>query len=255
MGTDPWSWIVFFIAKSTTRVLLLIYWILFGGILFLILLVLPSEPKIILRKYFHLVISLMMLLPVLMGEVELTLVAFSVTLSFFLLVEYARVVNIPQISQTLDGFINMYKDNKDSGLLVTTPLYLLVGFALPLVLRSALGYKDKTSLLMNFSGLITIGVADSLSSIFGSLFGTLKWHSRTPKTVQGTIAGFAGTYLINMLLILVLGIHDEWLTVIRIPTMTLASAFVCLMEAATDQIDNLFLPLFYFTLLNLSISL
>jgi dolichol kinase len=46
--------------------------------------------------------------------------------------------------------------------------------------------------IADLEGTLILGVGDSLASIVGSKFGTMKWHTDTKKSVQGTTAALLG---------------------------------------------------------------
>ena len=251
---DPLSWALAFMWESTTRLWLVFYWLFFGGILFLMLILIPTDKKVIVRKYFHLIISLMFTLPIFFAEENLTIIAFAVTFCILLALELGRISQIPYVSLHLDSFINSYKDQKDTGIIVTSHFYLLFGFSLPLIFYKSLKYDHLSTSLLPFSGLLSIGVADSFSSIFGSYLGKHKWSKTNPKSIEGTFYGFIFLYMANCFIILAFSCLDTWFSFSKFILLIFSSIMVCLMEAFTDQIDNLFLPFYYFSLLNISLA-
>lgn len=99
------------------------------------------------------------------------------------------------------------------------------------------------------SGLIIIGVGDTAASFIGKLFGRVPVHYGSNKTVEGTAAGITaslGAWMVllwcSQLLSTLSGLHAIawWMQLV------LATAGAGLMEAATSQLDNILLPLWYF---------
>lgn len=105
--------------------------------------------------------------------------------------------------------------------------------------------------LAPFAGLAVLGVGDAVASIVGVNFGRCRWPG-TQKTVEGSIAGGVAIIALLMCVDRVDGVHAasllEWSLVV------VCTILVCILEAFTTQIDNLFLPLvFYASLLSVSV--
>lgn len=101
-----------------------------------------------------------------------------------------RVLNIPPLGQHLQNGFLIFSDEKDAGLLALTPIYLLVGFSLPLWLHPApcdITNSAGFNLLPLLSGILTIGVGDTAAATFGTLYGKHKWPN-TRKSFEGTAA-------------------------------------------------------------------
>lgn len=83
---------------------------------------------------------------------------------------------------------------------------------------------------------LSIGVMDSLAAIFGKRYGRTKWPG-TSKTVEGTLCAIAGTLaLAHAIQSYFCGGQTHWAEIV-VPVVTVA-----LLEACTQQIDNLVLP-------------
>jgi dolichol kinase len=83
------------------------------------------------------------------------------------------------------------------------------------------------------------------ASVVGVWKGFVRWPD-TNKTLEGSIAAFLSTCLCIKFMSLGCGTAEPNLgTMKTIP----ATLLMVLMEASTDQIDNLVLPLYYYTAL------
>ena len=176
-----------------------------------------------------------------------------------------RALCIPPLAAPLSAFFARFLDSRDGGTLVLTHLYLLLGCALPLWLADALpgiaslpaaaagagaGAPPRSVALdvAPFAGVVVLGMGDAVASVVGIHLGRCRWPG-TRKTVEGTAAAAASMLLLLLLLRRLLqggrG-HAEWLgPATDWWAAALCTALVCLLEAWTSQIDNLFLPIYY----------
>ena len=99
------------------------------------------------------------------------------------------------ISQVFDRF----RDEKDSGILTLTHIYLLIGCSAPLWLSSSSSSITNESKLLLASGVITVGIGDSFASIGGYYFGAHKWPNSS-KSYEGTLCSFVSQLMALVLL-------------------------------------------------------
>lgn len=101
------------------------------------------------------------------------------------------------------------------------------------------------SAMLVLSGVLAVGVGDTFASVGGIRFGKHKWP-RSKKTVEGTVSGVVAQLLVVAVLVLAGGVMVTsggcmWWTGV------VATMLVCsVVEAFTDQVDNLVLPLLMF---------
>lgn len=118
--------------------------------------------------------------------------------------------------------------------------------------RSRYGWADPSSALLHatagLSGLIIIGVGDTAASFVGKLFGRVPVHDGSSKTVEGTLAGISGSlgaWILLLWAVQLLSRVCSWYSLSWWLQLVLATAGAGLMEAATSQLDNILLPLWY----------
>ncbi|XP_062129082.1 dolichol kinase [Drosophila sulfurigaster albostrigata] len=200
------------------------------------------------RKIFHLLIVLVFV-PGLVYQCALLYIATGVAFAVFVVLELLRLLQMPPFGNTLVAAFESFKDVKDSGQLALTPFCLLIGCSLPIWLTCCpCGQSDNPSLLMLLSGVLAVGVGDTAASVVGSKYGRNKWSNST-RSVEGTIA-FVVSILLSVWFLELGGILDltqgQWFATV------FAALNAALVEAFTDQVDNLVLPLVFYILVGLA---
>lgn len=199
------------------------------------------------RKAFHILICIVFV-PGLIFQCQFLFVATVVILAIFLVLETARIIELYPVSQVLHESILTFIDEKDAGDVALTPIYLLVGCSAPLWIHNSpcdLTGSTSFELLPLLSGIISIGIGDTFASIVGSKFGRHKWWNRE-KSVEGTIAGILSQFLFIYVLhsLGYLPMSQRLIIISGIAVITNS-----LIEALTDQVDNLVLPLVTYIIL------
>lgn len=86
---------------------------------------------------------------------------------------------VPPFGSLLQSSFMALKDDKDAGILAVTPIYLLTGFTTPLWIHPApCDVTDSAyfHFLPLLSGILSVGVGDTMASVFGSTFGKHFYH-------------------------------------------------------------------------------
>ena len=221
-----------------------------------------SVPNIIVRKGYH-VLAVSLFLPALLSQSQLLGMALSIAFAALLGVEVVRTGGIRGISSPLHKFMSSFVDKRDSGSMYVTHLTLLLGMAVPIWLSNAM--DDGTSkedveqvLPAALAGIVITGLGDAAASIVGSLVGRVPIAPGSHKTVEGTLAGAAMSMAAWVSLIqsqcipvpeFAWNIGGEMGSSKWMVPMLGATLLSSLLEAATEQLDNLFIPVHYFTLL------
>ncbi|XP_069842299.1 dolichol kinase [Dendropsophus ebraccatus] len=251
----PLFWLVEFLVQSSTRLYLLSYWVLL--LLCACTVVLyqnskrtPDSKKLqastVTRKYFHF-LAVATSIPGLIYDMQLLFVASVACFAVFTLLEYIRYFRIRPLGQTLRNLLTLFLDERDSGPLILTHLYLLLGMSLPVWLfpRLCSSSLSSSSTLLPYCGVLAVGVGDTIASVCGTTLGEIKWPG-TKKTFEGTMMSiFAQIIAVALILIFDLNVNMNSGYVWLLGSITLVS----LLEAFTTQIDNLLLPLYLHILL------
>ena len=110
------------------------------------------------------------------GNLSLThllLVASYAALGLMLGLEMLRVSElIPLVSTFLTQRLRPFLDTKDSGRLILTNIYLLIGLSLPLWTDPGPVSVFASSSLNLYSGLISVGVADTAAAVIGKIYSS-----------------------------------------------------------------------------------
>jgi dolichol kinase len=228
-------------------------------------------PNIIIRKYYHL-LATTMFVPAILLEVRWVSLAFAVAMALFIVLEYIRIARVPPFGHQIHSFMRSYLDERDEGIIILTHTYLLTGCAIPiwlhcrdLVAACEALLKDTATLppshtqttqtlLVNgdgidfipaMTGVLILGVGDSMASLVGIYLGRIRWPG-THKTVAGTIGAII-SILSCVAIIQAMGIHLLALPIkVMWMSLSVSAIMTCLLEAFTMQIDNLFLPPFFY---------
>ncbi|KAM9325300.1 dolichol kinase [Gastrophryne carolinensis] len=246
----PLFWLVEFLIQSKTRLYLLTFWTFLALTACVVVLYQNSkrsanskkpQASTIMRKYFHF-LAVATYIPGLIYDRQLLFVAAVVCLVAFVLLEYARYFRIKPLGQTLRTLLTLFLDERDSGPLILTHIYLLLGMSLPIWLfpRLCAASLSGPSTLLPYSGVLAVGVGDTIASVCGSALGEIKWPG-SKKTFEGTIMSvFAQIIAVAVILIFDTSVNINSGYIWIMGSLTLVS----LLEAFTTQIDNLILPLY-----------
>ncbi|KNC53327.1 uncharacterized protein AMSG_08824 [Thecamonas trahens ATCC 50062] len=121
---------------------------------------------------------------------EWMVLAYAAAMCMFVVAETVRVLRVEVfgvcVGSWLDGVLDQFIDDRDSGVLVVTHSYLLIGCALPLVVHRTAGAaaSDGVEAVVTTLGVVVLGVADAAASFVGTRYGSIKWPgSRLNTTV------------------------------------------------------------------------
>ncbi|XP_053679772.1 dolichol kinase [Anopheles nili] len=199
------------------------------------------------RKVFHFLIVLVYG-PGLWYQCRLLYLTSGLMLALLVVLEIARLIQLFPVAGILNSAVNLFIDEKDSGAVALTPIYLLVGCSLPLWLHPSpcdLTNSGGLQMLTLLAGVLSIGIGDTAASVVGYYFGKHKW-SGDNKSVEGTIASVLLQVLTVSAMYWIGMVH---LTVSRGAYAGIAIIVNSLIESRTDQIDNLVLPLVTYLIL------
>ncbi|XP_059047886.1 dolichol kinase [Achroia grisella] len=194
---------------------------------------LAVKANTVTRKSFHILASLVFMSGILI-DVDLITLAAGIGLGLLVLVEALRKSRIEPISSALQSAFLVYSDEKDCGSFAMTPMYLYVGLACPLVLVPRHAGAD----LELLSGVLAIGIGDTAASWFGSHYGFNKWTGSN-RTLEGTVFNI----LSQVATVYALQLFELLQTNNALIRAAVAATVTGLVEAKTDQVDNLILPL------------
>lgn len=200
------------------------------------------------RKYFHFIV-VATYIPGIIFDRPLLYVAATVCLAVFIFLEYVRYFRIKPLGHTLRSLLSLFLDERDSGPLILTHIYLLLGMSLPIWLIprpcAQKGSLGGARALVPYAGVLAVGVGDTVASIFGSTMGEIRWPG-TKKTFEGTMTSiFAQIISVALILIFDSGVDLNYSYAWILGSISTVS----LLEAYTTQIDNLLLPLYLLILL------
>ncbi|XP_051961443.1 dolichol kinase-like [Xyrauchen texanus] len=253
----PITWLLNFLTQSNTRLWLIAFWA--ALVLLAVAVVMhqnshrSSESKkhqvsTTVRKYFHF-LTVLTFAPGLALDRPLLHLAAVGCLSAFLFLEFVRYFRIRPLGPPLRRLLNLFLDERDSGPLILTHIYLLLGIALPLWLSpepcTPKGGLGGAGGLVPYAGVLAVGVGDTVASVFGSTVGEIRWPG-TKKTFEGT----ASSVFAQIIAVVIFLIADSSINLNASYSWVVGSiTMVAMLEAFTSQIDNLLLPMYLYILL------
>lgn len=195
---------------------------------------LSNFPQIVQRKFFHIMALLVFIVPVSM-DVILMRFAISGAIYIFLFVEMLRLTRFPFVATMIESYVGDFLDERDSGELILTHLFLLLGCGLPVIFSSNEGFGG---MACKVCGISVLAIGDAAASAIGIKFGKHKWPG-SKKSIEGTIGAFFGTW-ITIVVLTSIGVFN--IDIIKSLLLSIPSLVGALDEAFTSQIDNLTLP-------------
>ncbi|KAJ2645193.1 dolichol kinase [Coemansia sp. RSA 1694] len=245
---NPVRWILGTALGSRAHIAVLAYWIALlavAGIVYALAMakgssVSGSSAKFVLhvkRKSYH-ILAVLTFVPGLVYARPLLHMGFAVALAGFVAAECMRALDIGPCSKPIDAFMRRFIDYRDAGPIVTAHFYLLLGCAVPVWLG---GHSSVAGL----AGVLSLGVADTAASMVGMKLGRVRWPG-TAKTVEGT-AGFCLSLLLAIGAVLRLEGAD--VSAGRWACYAAACLVLGVLEALTEQNDNLVVPLCMYALM------
>jgi dolichol kinase len=236
------SQLISFFTKHVNYMLLGIWGGLFVAFTALVAAIKSNVSNTILRKSFHFM-ALSMFLPAMVFDPGFLRTAMSLAIAVFCLVEFIRYSKIlgREISDMISRAMDQVTNDRDrAGALTFSHAYLLVGCGFPLLFASSASEAAKLPLEVMAGPLCVLAIGDSFASIIGSKWGRHKWPS-TNRSLEGTLAGIAATLGAIYALSFAFALNPDWISIVISTSLTFA------MEAYTQSIDNLILPIFYHT--------
>jgi len=204
-------------------------------------------PKIITRKYFHLV-AFVMFVPAMFIHLRFMSLCFAIAFSLLVVLEGLRIAKVEPVASLLKLYMDQFTDDRDTGTLKVSHIYLLLGCSLSAWYAMLIygGIFSATSLLIAFSGIACTALSDSVAALVGVNFGRTKWPN-SKKSLEGSCGFLVAMIAFQVILLYFTGFEN--LSTHSCVKLLVADVGVCLLEAMSDQIDNLNLPLFHMTLL------
>ena len=191
-----------------------------------------TQPIIIQRKWFHGLVIILFLPPIMTDGTPFLTLCMGVALCILFLLE--SVHGHPFFSRFWQ-FMSQFMDKRDQGEYTVSHIYLLLGCALPVFASAFVPFPH----VFASSGIIILGLGDSMATICGYYFGKRRWSSSSSKTMKGSFAAWISV----VPAMLCIAIVTAEVTYSLLYNIALSTLLTCLLEAWTSHIDNLLLPL------------
>ncbi|TDL25620.1 hypothetical protein BD410DRAFT_813380 [Rickenella mellea] len=191
------------------------------------------------RKFFH-ALAVVMFVPGIALDPAFTHLSFSVAFALFTFAEYVRYFALYPFGAAVHVFLTEFLDHKDSGTAILSHFYLLTGCAGSLWLESP-------TRLLEFTGVLVLGIGDAMASIVGKRLGKHRWSPTSSKSLEGSLA-FVISVVASAWILRICRVVEPFSTV----RYSAAVSFAALLEALSVQNDNLTLPLFLWSIVALA---
>jgi len=188
------------------------------------------------RKFFH-ALAVVMMLPGVAFDPAFVHISLSAAFALFVFAEYVRYFALYPFGAVVHLFLNEFLDHKDSGTAILSHFYLLTGCAGPL-------WLEGQSRILEFTGVLSLGIGDALASVVGKRIGHHRWCPGTPKTLEGSVA-----YILSVVLCAWVLRAATIVPTFSLVRYTVAVSLSAVLEAVSMQNDNLTLPLYLWCLL------
>lgn len=187
---NPALWLMLFLTENDNRLTILSIWgvLIFATIPLLTGYVYQGDVSLnFSRKFWHFLLLFIICLP---WKFDPTLVKVSLSgvIGIFFIIESLRLCGF--LPEFVISILNKFADHRDQrGPLLVSYLYLIIGATFPILLNNDL------------TGIILLGLGDSVASIVGKKYGKRYWadsNEDNKKTYEGTIAFVVICYVFDL---------------------------------------------------------
>uniref|UniRef100_A0A0K0F948 dolichol kinase n=1 Tax=Strongyloides venezuelensis TaxID=75913 RepID=A0A0K0F948_STRVS len=197
------------------------------------------------RKFFHLTGSVIALSGIYLDP-EFTRLASILSIIIYLILETCRSLSIYPYKKILNRIFLVFIDNQDTKELILTPVLLMIGLFLPIIL-SPVSFGQVSLKLYHFSGIALVGVGDAIAAIVGTKYGRRKWNTILPfinnsctrrKSLEGSIAFVIGSTIMLFISEYFL-LRNYPITSICVLKIITTSVVGSVIESLTNKHDNI----------------
>ncbi|CAH8868133.1 unnamed protein product [Trichobilharzia szidati] len=158
----------------------------------------------------------------------------------------SSILDVDIIPWTLrSALVDPFRDERDSGEILFTPIALLLGLSIPIWWPENLKNTDMTVSIghlcyemrvkpTSWTGILSIAIGDSFAALVGKAYGKRRWPGS-----HRTLLGSSASFLTQIIAWTGLSYYYSWPWTSGL--LPLLSGVV--VEAYTEQIDNLVVPL------------
>lgn len=233
---DPIRWLVKYIFATHQRMSLFSIWLstLTGCVSFSTSWTrMVGTTNSLVRKIFHLAIGIVFVTGY-NQDIEFTRFASSGILIVMLLVETIRAWQLKPFGPYLEKVCQSLRGKWDNRYLTVSHIYLLVGVFVPLWLLP--NEAQLTTKLHLSAGFIAVGIGDTAAAVFGTFFGKTRFRGESGKSLEGLLSNIVAMVICKLLWVGYTDFVNDF-------SFLLSVILTALVEAATNNCDNLILPL------------
>ncbi|CRH03047.1 phosphatidate cytidylyltransferase, putative [Plasmodium relictum] len=253
-------YVIINIIRKKNNYLLILLWLIITILYLIYIYNLSKKNKNLpyIRKHYHFLLFINVYLSFITKKIELLIISLSFVFLLFILIEIIRKISedLFPLSNIIKKIITRYIDERDKKGLVLTHIYLLSGVYIPIIIdaifndknyvhkKNQITYNFRESNLILYSiGLNTLCIGDSFAAIGGLLYPKPKIKNTNNKSYAGFLFFFFSTFF--SLIIFEYFFENKYL--LNLNVFFIISIFGALFEAYLNDIDNLLLPMFTFS--------
>ena len=183
---------------------------------------------------------------------RLLVFAFNCVTVLFIFLELIRYTHQgAPIGDFFNSLFGRFSDSREQmNQLMLTHLYLLIGCAFPATITFIIldgGFMDGELAVFAFSGVVFLGIGDSVAALYGKMAGTSRWRFHYHNKSQ---EGSFGLIFATMLVYYMFCSKVYPSICPMFPMFLFATIPVAMLEGWTTQFDNLVCPIFYYITLH-----
>ncbi|CAI2364190.1 unnamed protein product [Moneuplotes crassus] len=237
--------IIDFLISEATKVFTSgVFWYMFTSLPFCLIMIssLPGDNIFATRKFFHFT-ALALFLPAVVANQKIMVFGSNLAIVCFVMIEFTKKYNQGAVLKLIHHYEEKYLDEREMNRdgVILSHLFLLLGATIPTITSYILvdGMEFPSHfILFSLSGLVFVGIGDSMAALCGKIYGKTKWPGRS-KSQEGS---FFCIFSYMLFYVIILMLTTPLVTSGKGIEIFIAGFVATMVEAFTRQFDNFLSP-------------